>query len=60
MGGFGMLCNGIVYSEIFSHVDGLSSALHIFEDTSEEDNNGLFDSKKAAFATNMNPWVSAP
>ena len=60
MGGFGMLCNGIVYSEIFSHVDGLSSALPIFEDTSEEDNNGLFDSKKAAFATNMNPWVSAP
>ena len=37
---------------------GLSSALHIFEDTSEEDNNGLFDNKKEAFETNMNPWVA--
>ena len=33
MGGFGALRNGIVYSGTFSHVIGLSSALHIFEDT---------------------------
>ena len=58
MGGFGALRNGIVYSEPFSHVVGLSSALHIFEDTSEEDNNGLFDKKKEASETNMNPWVA--
>lgn len=58
MGGFGALRNGIIYSGTFSHVIGLSSALHIFEDTSEEDNNGLFDNKKEAFETNMNPWVA--
>ncbi|MBQ8304847.1 MAG: acetylesterase [Blautia sp.] len=58
MGGFGALRNGIVYSETFSHVAGLSSALHIFEDTSEEANNGLFDDKEAAAATDKNPWVA--
>lgn len=58
MGGFGALRNGIVYSETFSHVAGLSGALHIFEDTSEEANNGLFDNKEAAAKTDKNPWVA--
>ena len=31
MGGFGALCNGIVYSETFSHVAGLSAAIHLLE-----------------------------
>ncbi len=58
MGGFGALRNGIVYSETFSHVAGLSSAVHIFEDTSEEANNGLFDNKEVAAGTDKNPWVA--
>ena len=58
MGGFGALRNGIVYSETFSYVAGLSAAVHIFEDTSEEANNGLFDNKEAASGTNKNPWVA--
>ncbi len=58
MGGFGALRNGIVYSETFSHVAGLSSAIHIFEDTSEEANNGLFDNKAAAARTDKNPWAA--
>ena len=55
MGGFGALRNGIVYSDTFSHVAGLSSAVHIFDDLSEESNNGLFDNKKAAAGTDKNP-----
>ena len=58
MGGYGALRNGIVYSETFSHVAGFSSALHIFEDTSEEANIGLFDNIEAAAGTDMNPWVA--
>ena len=55
MGGFGALRNGIVYSDTFSHVAGLSSAVHIFDDLSEKSNNGLFDNKKAAAGTDKNP-----
>ena len=58
MGGFGALRNGIVYSNNFSHVAGLSSAVHIFEDTSEEANIGLFDNIEDASKTNKNPWVA--
>lgn len=58
MGGFGALRNGIVYSDTFSYVAGLSGALHIFEDTSEEANNGLFDNKEEAAKTDKNPWVA--
>lgn len=58
MGGFGALRNGIVYSDTFSYVAGLSAAVHIFEDTSEEANNGLFDNKEAASKTDKNPWVA--
>ena len=58
MGGFGALRNGIVYSKNFSHVAGLSSAVHIFEDTSEEANIGLFDNIEDASKTNKNPRVA--
>jgi S-formylglutathione hydrolase FrmB len=58
MGGFGALRNGIVYSKNYSHVAGLSSAVHIFEDTSEEANIGLFDNIEDASKTNKNPWVA--
>ena len=58
MGGYGALRNGIVYSENFSHVVGLSSAVHLFEDTSEEANIGLFDNMEAASKTDLNPWVA--
>lgn len=59
MGGYGALRNGIVFSDIFSHVAGLSSALHIFDDLSEEANIGLFDDLKAASKTNLNHKVAA-
>ncbi|MBO4798273.1 MAG: hypothetical protein J5494_05835 [Candidatus Methanomethylophilaceae archaeon] len=58
MGGYGALRNGIVYSENFSCVVGLSSAVHLFEDTSEEANIGLFDDMEAASKTDRNPWVA--
>ena len=58
MGGFGALRNGIVYSDTFSHVAGLSAAVHIFEDTSEEANNGLFDNIEVASKSDKNPWVA--
>ena len=58
MGGFGALRNGIVYSDTFSYVAGLSAAVHIFEDTSEEANIGLFDNIEEASKTDKNPWVA--
>ena len=58
MGGYGALRNGIVFSETFSYVAGLSSALHIFEDISEEANIGLFDNLKEAAESDKNPWVA--
>lgn len=58
MGGFGALRNGIVYSDTFGYVAGLSAAVHIFEDTSEEANIGLFDNIEEASKTDKNPWVA--
>lgn len=58
MGGYGALRNGIVYSETFGYVAGLSSAIHIFEDTSEEANIGLFDNLEEASKSNLNPKVA--
>ncbi|MCR5590481.1 MAG: acetylesterase [Lachnospiraceae bacterium] len=59
MGGYGAIRNGIVYSDTFGAVIGLSSAIHIFEDTSEEANIGLFDNLEAAAKTDLNPWIAA-
>ena len=58
MGGYGAVRNGIVFSDTFSHVAGLSSALHLFDDVSEKANIGLFDNLEAASKTNLNPKVA--
>ena len=58
MGGYGALRNGIVFSETFSCAAGLSSALHLFDDLSEEADIGLFDNFKTASETALNPKVA--
>ncbi len=59
MGGYGAIRNGIVYSDTFSHVAGLSSALHLFEGDMEDPRaEMLFDDRKAAAATDLNPRVA--
>lgn len=58
MGGYGALRNGIVFSDTFGYIAGLSSAIHIFEDTSEEADIGLFDNLEEASKTDLNPWVA--
>ena len=58
MGGYGALRNGIVFSDTFGCVAGLSAAIHIFDDLSEEANIGLFDDLKAASETNLNPRIA--
>jgi S-formylglutathione hydrolase FrmB len=58
MGGFGALRNAMVYSDTFSCVAGLSSAVHIFDDLAEEGNNGMFDNKQKAALTDKNPRVA--
>ena len=59
MGGYGALRNGIVFSETFGYVVGLSSAIHIFDDTSEEADIGLFDNLKTASESNLNHKIAA-
>ena len=59
MGGYGALRNGIVFSPTFGRVIGLSSAIHLFDDVSEEANIGLFDSLKEASESDLNPVVAA-
>ncbi len=59
MGGYGALRNGIVFSETFSHVAGLSAAIHIFDDLSEEADIGLFDDFEKASESDLNPIVAA-
>ena len=58
MGGYGALRNGIVFSETFGCVAGLSAAIHLFDNLSEEANIGLFDNLQAASKTNLNPKVA--
>ena len=58
MGGYGAVRNGIVFSDTFGYVAGLSSALHLFDNLSEEANIGLFDNLEAASKTNQNPKVA--
>ncbi|MBQ7613881.1 MAG: acetylesterase [Butyrivibrio sp.] len=68
MGGYGAIRNGLVYSETFSHVIGLSSAVHILEKDPDffDAEEGLFagvergvfgDIRKAA-ATDANPKLA--
>ena len=58
MGGYGALRNGIVFSDTFGYAAGLSAALHLFDDLSEEANLGLFENLEAASKTNLNPKVA--
>ena len=58
MGGYGAIRNGTVFSDTFSHVAGLSSALHLFDDLSEENDIGLFDNLQEASKTNLNPRIA--
>lgn len=64
MGGFGAIRNGIVYSETFSRIAGLSSALHFFETPPDTPAHSLmgeeqvFGSLAQARLTNKNPRVA--
>ena len=60
MGGYGALRNGIVYSDTFSHVIGLSSAVHHMEegDTERFMVESLFDDLDEALKTDANPRVA--
>ena len=57
MGGYGAVRNGIVYSETFSHVAGLSSAVHIFDPGTVHNPSemSVFDDIEKAAGTNVNP-----
>lgn len=59
MGGFGALRNGILFSNHFGCVAGLSAAIHLFDDLSEEADIGLFDNFEEAAKTNINPKIAA-
>ena len=52
------LRNGIVFSDTFGYAAGLSSALNLFDDLSEDANIGLFDNLEEASNTNMNPKIA--
>ena len=58
MGGYGALRNGIVFSDTFGYTAGLSAALHLFDDLSEEADIGLFENLAAASETNLNPKIA--
>ena len=58
MGGYGAIRNGIVSSDTFSHVAGLSSAVYLFHDAESDFHRGLFDDVKAAKNSALNPYVA--
>lgn len=59
MGGYGAIRNGIRFSEEFSHVAGLSSAVHFFETPPEEHfTKGLFPDFEAAAKSDLNCKVA--
>ena len=62
MGGYGALRNGIVYSDTFSHVAGLSSATHLFDgkvhDAVLMDEKAIFGDMEKAAKTDLNPTVA--
>ena len=58
MGGYGAVRNGVVYSDTFGCVAGLSGAMHIFDDVSDEQDIGLFDDFEKASKTNINPRIA--
>lgn len=64
MGGYGAIRNGLVYGETFSHIAGLSSAVHFFETPSGETapslmgEEAVFGDLQTARLTNKNPRVA--
>lgn len=64
MGGFGAIRNGLVYSETFGYIAGLSSALHFFEMPFDSTGRslmreeGVFGNLPQASLTNKNPRVA--
>ncbi len=62
MGGYGALRNGIVYSDTFSHVAGLSSATHLFDGKEHDamlmDEKAIFGDMEKAAKTELNPTVA--
>lgn len=64
MGGYGAIRNGLVYGETFSHIAGLSSAVHLFELPPETPGRTLisedlvFGDMKAASKTDKNPRIA--
>ncbi|MBP5281545.1 MAG: acetylesterase [Lachnospiraceae bacterium] len=58
MGGYGAVRNGIVFSDTFSCVVGLSSALHLFDNMEQEAHFGLFENIYEASKSNLNPEVA--
>ena len=59
MGGYGAVRNGIIYSDNFSHVAGLSSAIDLFgDDVRDEFGLDLFEDRTAAGKTDLNPRVA--
>ena len=60
MGGFGAIRNGIVFSETFSHVIGLSSAIHIFDEGTVLNfgEKAVFGNIKEATLSDANPRVA--
>ena len=64
MGGYGAIRNGLVYSETFSHIAGLSSAVYFFETPLDAPGRSLmgedsvFGDMYAASLTDKNPRVA--
>ena len=60
MGGYGAIRNGIKYSETFSCVAGLSSAVHVFDETIDHlpAEGPVFGNIHEAAQTDMNPFVA--
>lgn len=60
MGGYGALHNGLKYSDTFSHIVALSSAVHMFKETGDGFLRELacFGDRKAAEKTDLNPKIA--
>lgn len=60
MGGYGAIRNGIVFSDTFSHVAGLSSAIHFFDKETREKryNRQFFPGIDEPENTKLNPEVA--
>ena len=60
MGGYGALRNGLVFSEVFSHIAGMSSAVHIFNKEIRHigGEESIFGDLEEAAKTNLNPRIA--